>query len=145
MSMTNAETWLEHTRLKFVYLVKQPLRNFEPWKSWKYKQLRGSWADPSWPPIHNLKKISEKLLVHEINTDEGYCRIGRDFEKTWRLFLFELFRSSHTLWCRGVVVMTATNVIQLSLISGCLEVQTLLAAYWRFAMVRISNNSPGWL
>ena len=36
------------------------------------------------------------------------------------------------------------NFIQLSLNSGSAQVQTLLAACQRFAMVRISDNGPGW-
>ena len=36
------------------------------------------------------------------------------------------------------------NFIQLSLNSGSAQVQTLLAACRRFAMVRISDNGPGW-
>ena len=36
------------------------------------------------------------------------------------------------------------NFIQLSLNSGSAQVQTLLAACWRFAMVRISDNGPDW-
>ena len=36
------------------------------------------------------------------------------------------------------------NFIHLSLNSGSAQVQTLLAACWRFAMVRISDNGPGW-
>ena len=36
------------------------------------------------------------------------------------------------------------SLIQLSLNSGSAQVQTLLAACRRFAMVRISDNVPGW-
>ena len=36
------------------------------------------------------------------------------------------------------------NLIQLSLNSGSAQVQTLLAACRRYAMVRISDNGPGW-
>ena len=36
------------------------------------------------------------------------------------------------------------NFIQLSLNSGSAQVQILLAACRRFAMVRISDNGPGW-
>ena len=36
------------------------------------------------------------------------------------------------------------NFIQLSLNSNSAQVQTLLAACRRFAMVRISDNGPGW-
>ena len=36
------------------------------------------------------------------------------------------------------------SFIHLSLNSGSAQVQTLLAACWRFKLVRISNNSPGW-
>ena len=36
------------------------------------------------------------------------------------------------------------NFIQLSLSSGPVQVQTLLADCHRFAMVRISDSSPGW-
>ena len=31
----------------FGQTTKQPLSNFEPWKSRKYKQLWGLWPDPS--------------------------------------------------------------------------------------------------
>ena len=36
------------------------------------------------------------------------------------------------------------NFIQLSLNSDSAQVQTLLTACWRFAMVRISDNGPCW-
>ena len=36
------------------------------------------------------------------------------------------------------------NFIQLSLDSGSAQVQTLFAVCRRFAMVRISDNDPGW-
>ena len=36
------------------------------------------------------------------------------------------------------------NFIHLSLNPGSAQVQTLLAACWRFAMVRIYGNGPGW-
>ena len=36
------------------------------------------------------------------------------------------------------------NFIQLSLKLGSAQVQTLLAACRRFAMVRISDSGPGW-
>ena len=36
------------------------------------------------------------------------------------------------------------NLIQLSLNSGSAQIQTLLAACWRFEMVRIFDNGPGW-
>ena len=36
------------------------------------------------------------------------------------------------------------NFIQLNLNSGSGQVQILLAARRRFAMVRISDNGPGW-
>ena len=36
------------------------------------------------------------------------------------------------------------SFIQLTLNSGSAQVQTLLAACRRFAMVKISDNGPGW-
>ena len=37
---------------------------------------------------------------------------------------------------------TNTRIIQLTLSTGATQVQTLLAVFWRFAMVRISDNGP---
>ena len=47
----------------------------------------------------------------------------------------------------GTVVLRLSllhNFIQLSLNSGSAQVQTLFATCWRFAMLRISGNGPGW-
>ena len=47
MSMTNAEKSLELLKIcLFVQTTKQTLNKFEPWKSWKYKQLWGMGPDP---------------------------------------------------------------------------------------------------
>ena len=43
-----------------------------------------------------------------------------------------------------VLSVTGMLVVQLSLNSGSAQVQTLLAASRRFAMVRISDNGAGW-
>ena len=52
------------------------------------------------------------------------------------------------LWRHGVVVINTAvyqyNFIQLGLNSGSAQVQILLAACRRFAMVRISGNGPDW-
>ena len=51
------------------------------------------------------------------------------------------------LVCRGAVVQWLSlqhNFSQQSLNSGSVQVQILLAAYRRFAMVRISDSGPGW-
>ena len=48
-----------------------------------------------------------------------------------------------TPWCSAWLSLLH-NLIQLSLNSGSVQVQSLLAACWRFAMVRISDNGPGW-
>ena len=50
-------------------------------------------------------------------------------------------------WCSGAVVQWLSvlhNFIQRNLNSGSVQVQILLAACQRFAMVRISDNGPGW-
>ena len=47
-------------------------------------------------------------------------------------------------WCRGVVVITAAQIHSTKPNSDSAQVQTLLAACRRFAMVRISDNGPGW-
>ena len=42
------------------------------------------------------------------------------------------------------VISLLRNFIQLSLNSGSVQLQSLLTACRRFAMVRISDNGPGW-
>ena len=51
-------------------------------------------------------------------------------------------QTTHRLWCSGYHYLH--NFIQQSLNSDSAKVQLLLAACRRFAMVRISDNVPGW-
>ena len=46
------------------------------------------------------------------------------------------------MWRRGVVVITTAQPLSTNPDSA--EVQTLLAACWRFALVNISDNGHGW-
>ena len=46
--------------------------------------------------------------------------------------------------CYNTTQTLKNNFIHLSLNSGSAQVQNLLVAYWRFAMVTISYNGPGW-
>ena len=45
---------------------------------------------------------------------------------------------------KDLVLSVLHNLIQQSLNSGSVQVQILLAACQRFAVVRISDNGPGW-
>ena len=47
-------------------------------------------------------------------------------------------------WYRGIMLITTAQLIQQSLNSGSARVQILLAAYWRFAIVRTSDSGPDW-
>ena len=56
------------------------------------------------------------------------------------------FKKVNADWGSGVVKWLSVlyNFIQQSLISGFAQIQNLLAACWRFAIVRIFDNGPGW-
>ena len=49
-----------------------------------------------------------------------------------------------TNFINNFIQQSLNNFIQQSLNSGSVQVQILPAACRRFAMVRISNNGPGW-
>ena len=56
-----------------------------------------------------------------------------------------IFSYNFDMWkprCSALLLLC--NFIQLSLNLGSAGAQTLLTACWRFAMVRISGNGPGW-
>ena len=57
---------------------------------------------------------------------------------TGKFYIFP-YRGSVAWW-----LSLLYNLIQLSLNSGSAQAQILLAAGWRFAMVRISDNRSGW-
>ena len=49
------------------------------------------------------------------------------------------------MWLHGPVVITTVHFILQSLNSESVQVQILLVACRRFAMVRISGKDPGWI
>ena len=61
MSMTNAEKSLEYTQNVFGQTTRQSFSNFEPWKSWKYKQRWGLRPEP-----YCISDVSQKVICRSL-------------------------------------------------------------------------------
>ena len=107
--------------------------------------------------FEEMGSIAKKMTSNVTYIGREICNIDENWTGDYQqrcLEKIQCYKNTLTTWKKnmdkidnGVVVQWLSllhNFIQLSLNSGSAQVQILLAACWRFVMVRISDNGPGW-
>ena len=90
----------------------------------------------------NEAPLYQKYII-QIGNHLNFVSVLRLVGKLLISILFTSWLATFRLWQRGVVVITTAHLYQLGLNSVSAQVQTLLTACRRFAMVRISDSGPG--